>query len=365
MRIAFYAPLKPPDHPVPSGDRRMAQLFFEAVRLAGHEPLLVSRFRSYDGGGDRVRQGRLAALGRRLAERQLRQWRGSLTSAPNLWFSYHVYHKAPDWLGPIVADGLGIPYVAAEASVAPRQVGGSWALGHRATECAIRQAAAVIGLNPADRECVLPSLRDPGRWVAFKPFIDAASYGLNARREGDPPRLITVAMMRPGDKLASYEILGDALSRLVDLPWSLEVVGDGPARCDVASAFAELRGRVSWMGSLDREAVAERLAAADLFVWPANNEAFGMALLEAQASGLPVVAGAAGGVEEIVVSGRTGLLVPAGDAVAFAAAVRSLIVDRGRRSAFGAAARRRVLRDHDLPVAARRLADVLGRAHVA
>jgi glycosyltransferase involved in cell wall biosynthesis len=223
----------------------------------------------------------------------------------------------------------------------------------------------VIGLNPADRECVLPSLRDPGRWVAFKPFIDAASYGLNARREGDPPRLITVAMMRPGDKLASYEILGDALSRLVDLPWSLEVVGDGPARCDVASAFAELRGRVSWMGSLDREAVAERLAAADLFVWPANNEAFGMALLEAQASGLPVVAGAAGGVEEIVVSGRTGLLVPAGDAVAFAAAVRSLIVDRGRRSAFGAAARRRVLRDHDLPVAARRLADVLGRAHVA
>ena len=48
MRIAFYAPLKPPDHPVPSGDRRVAQLFFEAVRLAGHEPLLASRFRSYD-----------------------------------------------------------------------------------------------------------------------------------------------------------------------------------------------------------------------------------------------------------------------------------------------------------------------------
>ena len=365
MRIAFYAPLKPPDHPVPSGDRRMAQLFFEAVRLAGHEPVLVSRFRSYDGGGNAVRQARLAALGRRVAERQLRHWRESSTSAPNLWFSYHVYHKAPDWLGPTVADGLGIPYVAAEASVAPKQAGGSWALGHRATGCAIRQAAAVIGLNPADRECVLPSLRDPGRWVAFKPFLDAESFGPNARREGDPPRLITVAMMRPGDKLTSYQILGDALSRLVDLPWSLEVIGDGPARGDVSSALAALRGRVNWMGSLDRKSVAERLAAADLFVWPANNEAFGMALLEAQASGLPVVAGAAGGVEEIVVSGITGLLVPAGDALAFAAAVRSLIIDCGRRSAFGAAARRHVLRDHDLPVAARRLADVLGRAHVA
>ena len=365
MRIAFYAPLKPPDHPVPSGDRRVAQLFFEAVRLAGHEPLLASRFRSYDGGGNAARQARLGALGRRVAERQLRHWRGSPTSAPNLWFSYHIYHKAPDWLGPIVAGELGIPYVTAEASVAPRQAGGSWALGHRATECAIRQAATVIGLNPADRECVLPSLRDPGRWVAFKPFLDTESYGLNVRRDSGPPRLITVAMMRPGDKLTSYQILGDALSRLVDLPWSLEVIGDGPARGDVSRALAALRGRVNWMGPLDQKSIAERLASADLFVWPASNEAFGMALLEAQASGLPVVAGATGGVEEIVVSGITGLLVPTGDAAAFAAAVRSLIIDRERRSALGAAARRRVLRDHDLPVAARRLADVLGRAHAA
>jgi len=172
-------------------------------------------------------------------------------------------------------------------------------------------------------------------------------------------------MMRPGDKLTSYQILGDALSRLVDLPWSLEVIGDGPARRDVSSALAALQGRVNWMGSLDRKSVAERLAAADLFVWPAKNEAFGMALLEAQASGLPVVAGGAGGVAEIVVSGSTGLIVPVGDAAAFAAAVRSLIIDRGRRWALGAAARQRVLRDHDLPVAARRLADVLGRADVA
>jgi len=116
------------------------------------------------------------------------------------------------------------------------------------------------------------------------------------------------------------------------------------------------------MVSLVREAVAERLASADLCVSPDHNEAFGMALLEAQASGLPVVAGATGGVEEIVVSGITGFLVPEGDAAAFAAAVRSLIIDRERRSAFGAAARRRILRDHDLPIAARSLADVLDRA---
>ena len=61
MRIAFYAPLKPPDHPVPSGDRRMAQLFLAALRGAGHEPVLASRFRSFEGRGDPARQARLAA----------------------------------------------------------------------------------------------------------------------------------------------------------------------------------------------------------------------------------------------------------------------------------------------------------------
>jgi glycosyltransferase involved in cell wall biosynthesis len=360
MRIAFYAPLKPPDHPTPSGDRRMAQLFLTALRLAGHEATLVSRFRSYDGYGDPVRQVRIAALGRRVAERRLRDWREAPELAPELWFSYHIYHKAPDWLGLGVAGSLGIPYVIAEASVSPRQALGSWTLGHRAAECAIQQADVVIGLNPSDRECVLRSLRDPRRWVPVKPFLDATSYGRSARREGDQLRLITVAMMRHGDKLASYQILGDALSQLVDLPWSLEVIGDGAARRDVENALASLGERVTWTGSLIQTAVAERLALADLFLWPAVNEAFGMALLEAQASGLPVVAGGTDGVGEIVVSGTTGLLVTPGDVRSFAAAVRSLVLDPGRRSAYGVAARRRVLLEHDVRTASRRLAAVLG-----
>jgi glycosyltransferase involved in cell wall biosynthesis len=338
----------------------MAQLLFEALRLAGHEPFLVSRFRSYEGSGDSARQVRLARRARRVAERRLREWRKAPRSAPDLWFSYHIYHKAPDWLGPTVAEELGIPYIAAEASVAPKQKEGPWALGYRAAERAIRQATVVIGLNPSDRECVVPLLRDPRCWVALKPFLEAASYGRSNQRNGDPLRLITVAMMRHGDKLASYRILGDALASLVDLPWSLEVIGDGPARHEVETALALLGDRVIWTGRLGPEAVAERLGSADLFLWPAVNEAFGMALLEAQASGLPVVAGAAGGVEEIVRSGTTGLLVLPGDALAFAAAVRRLVVDPSLRSAFGEAARRHTLLEHDLPIAARRLGHVLG-----
>jgi glycosyltransferase involved in cell wall biosynthesis len=213
----------------------------------------------------------------------------------------------------------------------------------------------VIGLNPADRECVLPLLRNARRWVTFKPFIDAASYPGQLCVRAGPPRLIAVAMMRYGDKLASYQILGDALSRLLDLPWSLEVIGDGPARRDVEDALYSLEARVTWAGEIAPMEIAQRLASADLCVWPALNEAFGMALLEAQASGVPVVAGATGGVSEIVVHGVTGLLVPPGDAPAFARAVRSLLVDRARCATLAEAARHRVRAEHDISSAARRL----------
>src|SRR5579862_219627 len=103
MRIAFYAPLKPPDHPTPSGDRRIAQLFLAALRAAGHEPFPASHLRSYDGAGDPVRQARLADLGERQAARLLARWRREPGDAPDLWFTYHLYYKAPDWLGPGVS----------------------------------------------------------------------------------------------------------------------------------------------------------------------------------------------------------------------------------------------------------------------
>jgi glycosyltransferase involved in cell wall biosynthesis len=359
MRIAFYAPLKSPDHPVPSGDRRMAQLFLEALRLAGHQPLLASRFRSFEGRGDRERQDRIADLGDKLARRSLRGWRAAPATAPRLWFTYHLYHKAPDWLGPCVARGLGIPYVVAEASLGAKQEAGPWARGHHAALAAIRQASAVIGLNPADRGGVSAALADPGRWVTIKPFLDARLCPPRQRRTGGPPRLVVAAMMRPGDKLASYRILGAALASLLDLDWSLKVIGDGAARPEVEAALAPLAGRITWTGALAPDAALRCISDADLCVWPAVNEAFGMALLEAQACGLPVVAGAAGGVPSIVAPGETGLLVAPGDVAGFAAAVRRLVADRAYADRLGGAARQRVFAEHDLPAAASRLGAVI------
>src|SRR6185437_1003389 len=180
MRIAFYAPLKPPDYPVASGDRTMARLLLAALRQAGHEVTVAARLRSRDAAGDIRRQQRLETLGRRLAARYVRRARAG-GEPPQLWFTYHLYDKAADWIGPAAAAALEIPYVVAEASIAERRAGGPWRLGHAATLAALRQAAAIIGLNSADRAGVMPYLTAPERWHALPPFLETAPYAA-ARR---------------------------------------------------------------------------------------------------------------------------------------------------------------------------------------
>lgn len=350
MRIAFYAPMKAPTDGVPSGDRRVGRLLMAALRRAGHEVALASTFRSWDGGGDTARQLRLRALGGVLADRFLRQ---SAVRPPELWFTYHLYDRAPDWIGPRVAEALGIPYVVAEASLAPRRAAGPWRLGHEAVMAALAHADAVVGLNSNDRACVEPVLAGAGRYHPLKPFLDAASF--EPARGGTPPRLIAVGMMRPGDKLASYQVLGAALARLRKRPWRLSVIGDGPARGEVEAALAPVADRVDWRGAAREEQIPALLAEADLCVWPAVNEAYGVALLEAQAAALPVVAGCSGGVGDVVADGESGLLMPVGDGAAFASAVGTLLDDAARRRAMGAAARRRILAEHDIGPASSRL----------
>jgi len=375
MRVAFYAPLKPPTHPVPSGDRRMARLLMAALARANHRVDLASRFRSREGSGDPMRQTALAATGRHVAQRLAEQYRRlPAAERPEVWFTYHLYYKAPDWLGPAVADALDIPYVVAEASHAGKRANGPWSIGHAATAAALARADAVINLNPADMPGVRSAAGASTLIVMLKPFIDGADFAAAANRR-DPfradlarrfgldatvPWLLAVAMMRDGDKLASYRTLADALGELGDLGWQLLAVGDGPARAAVEAALSVLgRGRVHYAGARPLEELPAFYAAADLLVWPAINEAYGMSLLEAQAAGMPVVAGAAGGVPSIVAADRTGLLTPPGNPGAFAAAVRTLLADPARRRAMGDTAKEMIAEEHDIAAAARVLDQAL------
>ena len=377
MRVAFFAPLKPPSHPAPSGDRRMARLLMAALARAGHEVEVASVFRSYDGQGDCMRQARLKALGGRLAARLARRYLSRpATDRPRAWLTYHLYHKSPDWLGPPVAEALAIPYLAAEASHAPKRAGGPWDIGYRGAEAAIRKASVLFALSAEDAVCLRRAMAAGTRLVALTPFLDVAPYdaataerSVNRRSLADrlgldakTPRLLSVAMMRPGDKLASYRLLGEALTPLLDRPWTLIVVGDGPARAAVETALAPIAARVRWLGAVESEALPAIYAAADLYVWPGVNEAYGMALLEAQAAGLPAVVGRAGGAPDIVDDGVTGLLTAEGDGLAFSRAVAIMLVDPARRRAMAAAAADKVRRVHDLAAAARLLDAEIARA---
>jgi glycosyltransferase involved in cell wall biosynthesis len=360
--IAFYAPMKSPDHPAPSGDRTMARLLIRALHEAGFDPTAASRLRTWEGVGDRAVQEGIRDASLAEADRLVAAWRARPEAArPRLFFTYHVYYKAPDWIGPRVADALGIPYAIAEGTRAGKRARGAWTIGHAGAEAALDRADVVFAVTEADREALDRGRRPGQRILDLPPFVDLHALGATTpprfgAATGGPVRLLTVAMMRAGDKLASYRLLAQALTSLRGEPWILTIVGDGEARPEVEALFAPFGTRIIFRRSLENSAdLAQAYFAADLFVWPAVNEAYGMALLEAQAFGCPVVAGAFGGVGSVVQAGNTGVLTAPGDAPDFARAVAGLLRDPPRRRMLGQAARLFVLEERSLPGAASRL----------
>ncbi len=359
MRIAFYSPMKPPDHAVPSGDRAMARLLAAALERAGHTVELVSRLgtwcRTPDPAGLAALEREAQAEGTRIAA----GWRDAGTR-PDLWLTYHLYHKAPDLVGPQVTADLSIPYVAIEASRAARRARDAWRPHFERAERALRAADAVVAVSRHDLKGLEEAL--PAEKVyLMPPFIDAAAFRGTPRAEraeDGPLALLSAAMMRPGRKADSFRVLADAFRRLLETAdLTLAVAGDGPERRTVEAMF---RGTpTTFLGNVPHEEMAAVYAGHDLFVWPAIDEPWGIVFLEAQAAGLPVVGSDARGVPDIVAEGVTGLLPPSGDTLGFSAAMASLIHDQARRAAMGAAAREHVARRHDIGAAARWLDDLL------
>jgi glycosyltransferase involved in cell wall biosynthesis len=134
----------------------------------------------------------------------------------------------------------------------------------------------------------------------------------------------------------------------VEPPATLVVVGpdmpghpwDVSAKAHDLSASPALAGRVIFTGATTDPSPMYR--AADFAVVPSHWESFGLSAAEAMASGLPVAASAVGGLTDYIVDGVNGLLVPAQDPDALAAAIRRLIADDGLRASLGTAARQAV-----------------------
>jgi glycosyltransferase involved in cell wall biosynthesis len=142
-------------------------------------------------------------------------------------------------------------------------------------------------------------------------------------------------------RLMAAKALDVALDSLERVPGvSLVIVGEGPERAalEQQSAALGLDGRVRFLGSRSRQDVLRILAASDAALLPSRWENFPHLVVEALAVGTPVVATSVGGVPEVVRDGENGLLVPAGDPDALAAAIRRLATDGELRARLAAAA---------------------------
>lgn len=160
----------------------------------------------------------------------------------------------------------------------------------------------------------------------------------------DAPVVGTVAVFRDQKRLdlwleAAARLHGDPAP---EHPAHFLLVGDGPLRASLEDRVRNLGlgGRVHLPGL--QEDVRPYLAAMDVFLMSSRYEGLPLALLEAQAAGLPVVATAVGGVPEVIRDGRTGILVPFGEVGALVAALERLLGDPGFRRAMGDRGRRRV-----------------------
>jgi len=316
MRIALVTPMKPPDAPVPSGDRPFARLIRDALRLSGHEVVLPTRFTSWCATPADFPAIAVAA------EAETATVLDMLAAAPpDAVITYHNYHKAPDLIGPAIAARLAVPYGIVEASRAPKRAAGEWAAPFAAADAALTAADALGAVTRRDG----PALRDfaPEKVIDVPPFIDTAAFAA-APVGGGGRHIVCAAMMRPGRKVDSLKVLAEAFAIVSrQMPDARRTLARaGPARAALAPLFPP----GALVGRLERTDLARLFAEGDLFVWPAIDEPFGFVFLEAQAAGLPVV-------------GEGGILVPPEDPAAVADAILTVLADPGRRAAMAANAR--------------------------
>ncbi|HYW29181.1 MAG TPA: glycosyltransferase family 4 protein [Gaiellales bacterium] len=216
----------------------------------------------------------------------------------------------------------------------------------RAREAAVLASAAAVVVTSDWSRRLLTELYGlpPGRVQVAKPGVDAAPIAAGTETGGE---LLCVATVTRGK---GHDVLVAALASIAALGWSCTCVGSRDRDPGFAAALgtavvdAGLHGRVRFAGACSDAELEAMLRSADLLVHPSRAETYGMAVAEALAHGLPVVASDVGGVPEAVgsvSSGPPGLLVPPGDVAALAGALRSWLEDAGLRSRLRTAAMER------------------------
>lgn len=312
---------------------------------------LVSELRLYDGKGDTALQTSLqnqaeAEAARLIAQGQ--EWQA--------WITYHNYYKAPDIIGPLVSDALNIPYIQIESTRSPKRLNGPWSKFAALAEAASDRAELIFYFT--DRDFVALDALKPRQQTLSKlhPFLPIKTLPDAALL--DSKTILAVAMLRTGDKLASYEIIAQTLPLLTTPDWRLDIAGDGSAIVDIKALFDPFKAQVNFLGQLDRSDLSAAYHNATALLWPGVNEAFGMVYLEAQAAGVPVVAQDRMGVRDVVQS--DGLVPVQKGAAGLAKSLDAVLHSGTQAQARGAAARDIISQNHLLDTASQTLLNGIG-----
>ena len=297
--------------------------------------------------------------------------------------------RDPEWWVRIVGRPVPVPYNGSVAPICP-SLGSArlvrWSLQEFRPDvvhvhepfapstgmfAALRSPAPVVATFHAyaERSALLtaasPVLRLVWRRIEVKVAVSRAAASFVSRRCGDGFRVVpngadvglfmnAIAADRPPgrtmlfvnrlDRRKGFSVAVRAFAILAKRYPDLRfvVVGDGEQRAAVSGLEPDVRDRVELLGTLPHEEVARNHAAADVFVAPATGrESFGIVLVEAMAAGLPVVASAIPGYDEVVRDGVDGVLVPPTDPEALASAVERVLLDPALARRLGEAGRER------------------------
>lgn len=356
MRVLIVTPDFPP---APGGIQILAH------RIARHASALESRVVTIHAPGAE-RFDRDQAIDVRRAPALRRSHRASLVLLsvwslleaarfrPRVVLSMHIVTAPAAWL---IARLLQVPFVqylhAAEVDYRPRLA--TFAVG---------RAAATVAVSAHTTRLARQAGAPPARVRTIPPGVDLPDPSNEPRLER--PTVITVARLE--DRFKGHDVLLRSLpsvvARVPDAQWV--VIGDGSLRDELERRAAELGldDRVTFLGVLTDAERDRWLARAHVFAMPSRRpvegggEGFGIAFLEAGASGLPVVAGSAAGTPDAVADGETGVLVDPEDPAAVATAIADLLLDRDRAEALGRRGRERA-REYAWPLVARQVERVV------
>ncbi|MEO8138973.1 MAG: glycosyltransferase family 4 protein [Gemmatimonadota bacterium] len=212
-----------------------------------------------------------------------------------------------------------------------------------------RSLALELGLpEAAERVRMIPLGVDP---EMFRPSPDRESLRRRLGLSGPRRWALTVVRLVPHKGVdVALRLVAELAREGMDLGYL--VVGEGPERAALERQAESLgiADRVRWLGRVPDEELPGYYAAADLYLGLSREEGlqaegFGLALLEAQAAGLPLVAGRSGGTADAVADGISGLLLPPTDLPAILGATRGLLLDDPRARAMGRAGRLRAERE--------------------